>query len=71
MKSIAITGSFASGKTFVLKYLEKVGYKTFSCDDYVRELYLEPNIRKDILCLFDKKLFKNGFDKKKLSQIIT
>ncbi|NDA91604.1 MAG: dephospho-CoA kinase, partial [Alphaproteobacteria bacterium] len=53
MKSIAITGSFASGKTFVLKYLEKVGYKTFSCDDYVRELYLEPNIRKDILCLFD------------------
>ena len=57
MKSIAITGSFASGKTFVLKYLEKAGYKTFSCDDYVRELYSEPNIRKDILCLFDEKLF--------------
>ena len=33
MKSIAITGSFASGKTFVLKYLEKAGYKTFSCDE--------------------------------------
>ena len=70
MKSIAITGSFASGKTFVLKYLEKAGYKTFSCDDYVRELYSEPNIRKDILCLFDEKLFEKGFDKKKLSQII-
>lgn len=70
MKSIAITGSFASGKTFVLKYLEKAGYKTFSCDDYVRELYLQPHIQKDLLCIFDKKLFGEIFDKKKLSEII-
>jgi len=70
MKSIAITGSFASGKTFVLKYLEKAGYKTFSCDDYVRELYLQPHIQKDLLCIFDKKLFGEIFDKKRLSQII-
>ncbi len=36
MKSIAITGSFASGKSFVLKYLEKLGYKIFSCDVYIQ-----------------------------------
>ena len=57
MKSIAITGSFASGKTFVLKYLEKVGYKTFSCDEYVKQLYLDQNIQQELLCIFDKKLF--------------
>ena len=58
MKSIAITGSFASGKTFVLKYLEKAGYKTFSCDEYVKQLYLDPNIQQELLCIFDKKLFQ-------------
>lgn len=70
MKSIAITGSFASGKTFVLKYLEKAGYKTFSCDEYVKQLYLDPNIQQELLCIFDKKLFGKIFDKKKLSEII-
>lgn len=70
MKSIAITGSFASGKTFVLKYLERSGYKTFSCDDYVRELYLQPNIQKDLFSIFDKKLFGEVFNKKRLSEII-
>src|SRR4051812_21059505 len=49
MKSVAITGSFASGKSFVLKYLEEMGYKVFSCDDYVRKLYLDSNIQADLL----------------------
>lgn len=75
MKSIAITGNFASGKTFVLKYLEKAGYKTFSCDDYVRELYLQPHIQKDLLCIFDKKklseiIYNNDNQRLKLEQYI-
>jgi dephospho-CoA kinase len=45
MKSVAMTGSFASGKSFVLKYLEKIGYKIFSCDDYVKQLYLDLNVQ--------------------------
>jgi len=39
MHNIAITGSFASGKTFVLDYLYSIGHEVFSCDDYVKELY--------------------------------
>ena len=68
MKSVAITGSFASGKSFVLKYLEKIGYKIFSCDDYVKQLYLDSNVQEDILSIIDK--IGEIFDKKRLIEII-
>ena len=68
MKSVAITGSFASGKSFVLKYLEKIGYNIFSCDDYVKQLYLDANIREDLLKFIDK--MGKFFDKKRLIEII-
>ena len=68
MKSVAITGSFASGKSFVLKYLEKIGYKIFSCDDYVKQLYLDSNVQEDILSIIDK--IGKIFDKKRLIEII-
>jgi dephospho-CoA kinase len=68
MKSIAITGSFASGKSFVLKYLEKLGYKSFSCDDYVKQLYLDSNIQTELINIFDK--IGVIFDKKKLAEFV-
>jgi dephospho-CoA kinase len=68
MKSIAITGSFASGKSFVLKYLEKLGYKSFSCDDYVKQLYLDSNIQAELINIFDK--IGVIFDKKKLAEFV-
>ncbi len=67
-KSVAITGSFASGKSFVLKYLEKMGFKTFSCDDYVRKLYADSNVQRELLHIFVK--IGNFFDKKNLTEII-
>ncbi len=39
MINIAITGIFASGKSFVLDCLKQMGYECFSCDEYVHELY--------------------------------
>ena len=39
MKNIAITGSFASGKSFVLSCAKELGYKVFSCDDFIRDAY--------------------------------
>lgn len=68
MKSIAITGSFGSGKTFILKYLERMGYKVFSCDEYVATLYLDQNIQKELSNIFDGIGVK--FDKKQLTNIV-
>ena len=68
MKSIAITGSFASGKSFILKYLEKIGYKIFSCDECVKQLYLDSNVQAELINIFDE--IGTFFDKKKLADII-
>ncbi len=67
MDNVAVTGSFASGKSFVLKCVQSMGYKVFSCDDYVRELYQDVNLQK----LVESTVEKLGkFDKKRLAEII-
>lgn len=67
MINIAITGSFASGKSFVLNCIKSMGYKVFSCDDYVRELYKSPEIQS--LVEHSVKGLAS-FDKRKLAEII-
>jgi dephospho-CoA kinase len=49
VKKIAITGSYASGKTYVLDYISNLGYKVFSCDIYVKNLYKNPQIQNKLL----------------------
>lgn len=62
MKLIGITGSYASGKSFVLAHLARLGYKVFSADEYVNLLYLDPKIQQQVietlpgLTTFDRKL---------------
>lgn len=80
MKFIAITGSFASGKSFVSEYIAKKSYKVFSCDDYVKKLYLDSSIQKKIIDLieitfFDKKeiiktIYSDEVKRKKLENYI-
>lgn len=67
MKNIAITGSFASGKSFVLSCAKDLGYKVFSCDDFIRNAYEDINLQNLVISQI-KGL--NVFDKKKLSNII-
>lgn len=67
MITIAITGSLASGKSFVLNYIRSIGYKVFSCDDYIRDVYKDIEIQKNILLIIDK---LETFDKKQLICII-
>ena len=43
---IAITGSFASGKSFVLECLKSMGYEIFSCDEYIKKLYEDKVLQK-------------------------
>jgi len=67
MYNIAITGSFASGKSFILNCLSNMGYKVFSCDDYVKKLYQDVAIQK----LVENSLEGLGaFNKQNLAKII-
>ena len=45
MRNIAVTGSFATGKTHIINCIINLGYKTFSCDDYVKLLYQDRSIK--------------------------
>lgn len=67
MRNIAITGSFSSGKSFVLKCVKSMGYKVFSSDDYVRELYNDKHIQKNIEDKIEK---LNQFDRTQLAEIV-
>lgn len=67
MVSVAVTGSFASGKSFVLNIIKSMGYKVFSCDEYVRGLYQDEELQSLVLGAIPG---LKQFDKKQLMQII-
>lgn len=67
MLAIGITGSYASGKTFILDYLAEKGYKTFCADRCIKELYHDLNIQAQILDLLPR---LNSFDLVKISNLI-
>lgn len=67
MIAIGITGSFCSGKTFVLRILSDMGYRIFSADEFVRDLYKDTEIQSRILELLPS---LEVFDKLKLAKII-
>lgn len=67
MLSIGITGSFASGKSYVLNLIAEEGYKIFSSDECVSNLYENKAIQNQILKLIP---ILKSFDKKKLAEII-
>jgi dephospho-CoA kinase len=67
MISIGITGSYASGKSYLLNLLSEQGFETFSCDKYVGELYQQPTIQSQILKLIPDMA---GFDIRKLAEKI-
>ena len=49
MKKVAITGNICSGKSFVLKVINKLGHSTFSSDDAIKnKLYRDKTIIKTI-----------------------
>lgn len=67
MINVAITGNFASGKSFALEAIKSMGYKTFSCDNYVKELYKRVDVQKIVEKSIPELEF---FDRKKLAKII-
>ncbi|MGX6960748.1 MAG: dephospho-CoA kinase [Rickettsia endosymbiont of Pentastiridius leporinus] len=67
MLAIGITGSYASGKTFILDYLAEKGYKTFCADRCIKELYQDIKIQTQILDLLTE---LSSFDLVKISNLI-
>ncbi len=58
MIKIAVTGSYASGKTHILEHVATKGFYVFSCDSYIKTLYQKPDIKDNILKLLpDLKIF--------------
>ena len=81
MKKIAITGSYAVGKSNILKILKELGYYIFDADVYVRKLYEDKEFQNKIveaiegLDRFNKEnlasiLYANEQERKKIESII-
>lgn len=54
---IAVTGGIGSGKTTALNIIKELGYPVFSCDDYVKNAYNNPEILKKL-----KEVFPSAFN---------
>lgn len=67
MICVGITGSYASGKTFLLNCLAKSGFNTFSSDEYIRKLYSQPKIQNMVLALLPN---LKTFNKTNIAEII-
>ncbi|AAU04175.1 dephospho-CoA kinase [Rickettsia typhi] len=67
MLAIGITGSYASGKTFILNYLSEKGYKTFCADNCIKELYKDIVLQTQILKLLPELKY---FNIRKISNLI-
>lgn len=67
MITVAITGNYASGKTFVLDHFKNLGFMTFSADRCVNDLYETTEIKNKILAILPK---LNSFNKQNLAKII-
>ena len=72
-KNYIITGGICSGKSTVMNFLKENGFKTFSADEIVHELYERKEIAIEVAKIFDGRdvLDRSGHvDRKKLSKYL-
>jgi len=69
MKTVALTGSIASGKTFVLKFVRSLRLPAIDCDALAQKLYRLPAVKKKLLAEFNtaerKEIAKIAFSSSK------
>lgn len=72
LKLYALTGGIGSGKSTALKIIENAGYKTFSSDEIVADLYTDIEVRKKLKPLFTDAVIGDEFilDKKKIATVV-
>lgn len=68
-KILVLTGGIGSGKSRALKALENLGYKTYSLDDYSRDLYKGELLDK-VAQSFPEAIRDGALDRKVLGKII-
>jgi len=69
---ICITGKPGSGKTLVMDYIAKAGYRTFIADDYVHAIYKKDQIGYRIIKehFGDKFVSENEVNRKELGSLV-
>ncbi len=67
---IAITGGIATGKSTAVDYLKKKGFKVADSDQFVQELYQDPEVKKWLIDTFDAKAADGGVNKSKIAQSV-
>lgn len=61
MKKIGLTGGIGSGKTYVSKVFEKLGFPVFNSDNYAKEyMYTDQELVKAIIREFGSDIYKDG-----------
>ncbi|MCX8041798.1 MAG: dephospho-CoA kinase [Thermodesulfobacteriaceae bacterium] len=72
MKKIGITGGIGTGKSTFLKVLQKLGFKTFSCDEIIKTFYQDPEIKEKVAQILGEEVLnpKGEIDKKLISKKI-
>jgi dephospho-CoA kinase len=74
MHAIGLTGSFCSGKTFVLKVLEEQGCCTIRADDLAKNIIFSPDspVLQKIIAAFGPGIFdpEKGLDKDNFSRLL-
>lgn len=71
MQSIGITGSIASGKSSIVRFIELLGFPVFKADTAGREVLQSPQIIKQIKVHFGLEIMDGeNIDRKKLANIV-
>ncbi len=69
-KRIAITGGIGSGKSTLVRYLQKEGESCFSCDAVYRELRQTPTYVEKIRALFPECVTEGKIDARLLASLV-
>lgn len=58
---ICITGGMGSGKSYVAKIFETIGYPVYYSDTRAKQMYLHPEIKEQIINLLGKDAYLNDY----------
>ncbi len=57
---VGIYGKIASGKSTILNYYKNKGYKTFSCDEYIKHLYTLNSTKLELINIFGEQVLNDS-----------
>lgn len=69
-KKIAITGGIGSGKSLALRYMNEMGYPTFSCDEIYKEVIQSKAYVEQIALYFPEVIIDGAISRRALAEIV-